>query len=228
MKKITLLTIVVVLIISRQVSAQSLIGEYEGKSNRTDWSATLTLQNNNRFKMTQGLSLNHESFHTRGYYFLLKDTLILCSEKWNDPNMSTYQINENQGKTTGYRNISKIQIKDKERNPLPGVLVVFQNKCNEDVFIKLSDKDGRIEEMLLETQQIGKISFRSISSKPLTIDFNNVNEESFSIDVTLGIEDYGSYDKTSSIEKFLIKKQRNKISFHNKWSEGNQVIYSKK
>lgn len=221
-----ILIVIFISLLSLPLSAQEVAGVYTSKSSYKDLRvSTLTLYKENRFVKTENIALNHGTIFTKGFYFLLKDTLVLCSEKWEDPNRSTYQVIEDTLQTAGHWCIHEIQVVDKDNKPLPGVVVLFQNRNEEEIFFIMSDKNGRTGSIFLNIGQVDKIAF-SFFAKPLTIHLSSIESKSFSLKAILGTEDYKSYDNVPSISRYLVKSS-NKSTILQGIGSGIDIVYSK-
>lgn len=210
-------------IIGLPACSQKLEGIYIAQN--SIWSGELTLSETYRFKMASGLNMGHATTLSMGYYLKEKDTLVLCFERYTDPSPSTYSIkslSHEKVKDGKHKMISIIQIEDKDSIPLGGVSVTFKNKFTDDYLTLISDKEGKIENVVMAG--VESIHFQMLGYKSLTLEVTSLESSLSSVRIILKPFESVEYDNVPRIGKYLIKANKRSIELHG-IDTSNETIY---
>jgi hypothetical protein len=201
--------------------AQNINGiyKYEGPI----WSGEIILMNN-VFEMRKGINLNHTVYLSKGYYLILKDTLILFHQKLKVPPGSSFELMshiEIDGTT-----ILSFEVVDEDNRPMVGVSVNFYSKDRRILFTLLTDTDGKIENVCLDRlSEISQVEFGFIGYQSLNINLIDIRNGSFKFKILLRRDNGVTYNVVERTEKYLINKTKTSLQLLGIKDE--VVIYSK-
>ncbi|MFY0626014.1 MAG: hypothetical protein JXR07_06960 [Reichenbachiella sp.] len=200
------------MITSLFIHAQKLEGRYvlnNGLSHKT-----IIFNNDRNFNLIEKVVTNHDELHSKGYYLISGDSIILCFDKFKSARNSLFSIKQKTDTiATGFGSTTKIQndvismdltIYNLNKDPISGASIVCMNGSS-ILFGKLSNNVGKTkiysEGQFLDFITISHLGYNSL--KIPTEDFWGFHS---SLEVFLSEENGIIYNFKNKIEKFIILK----------------------
>jgi hypothetical protein len=202
------------------VIAQDVRGAY--KYEGAIWSAELFLLNNT-FHLKSTVHHNHLLDISRGYYLIIKDTLILFHQKQQDPTSSKMELLSHTEVDKTW--ILSMEVVNENNLPMAGVSMNLYSKSNNLLVTLLTDIHGKIENLCINNEsEINLIELAFIGYKDLQIKLSNIQHGASTFKIYLKRINEIRYNAVDRIEKYLFDKRRKTFRLID--SHGELVIFS--
>ena len=221
----------ILLLSSFNLFGQDLDGKYETFAAGGDVAIRFTF--NNKKKSFSEISQGHlgARWVNRGYYFIVKDTLVLCYRKIKDPREPQLFVEKKSKRLDSLGNPSydtyiSIQIVNDNLEKMPGVNILLRTKDEGVLKGFVTDPDGRIDVLLAEHPEIDNILCSWITDEyQLNVsDFKGYNSN---LKVKLSNSPLIKYNQNPGVHEYLIKGFTKKELKLQQIHDGAILIYKK-